>query len=213
MSKKNEEERAATPDRPVWHLNADEGIITRSTGDSEPLELIAKYDVKSGVVEMQEGRGKQRLAVVNFMKGKGHHYTGMGKIGLVEKVAEDAPPKPLKGFKFGEKSPKRVQWMAKYQPQQFVAMWGVIKLQVRTGFRKVECIGVKKDTGDRYLYDKDEPVYEDTTGLDFSIPSLLSGEQRLIAESKTCLTCKAVDSADSGEYDESIDRDDDEDSI
>jgi choline dehydrogenase-like flavoprotein len=96
--------------------------------------------------------------------------------------------------------------MAKYMPETFLVMWGVEQMQVRTGFRKESRIGVREDSGDRYNYVEDVPEYENVQGFDFSVPALISGEQRLIASAKTCLTHAAAEADVSGDYDDSLDQ-------
>ena len=205
MSKgKNDHE--ATPNRPKWIVDSDKGEIRRDTGPGAPIELIAKWDSQTGIVQIEEGKSNYRAAIVNVMKGEnGGHFSSFGEIGKVQEVPKDAPPKPKKAFKHGEKTPQRVEWMAQYMKETFLAMWGVFKMQVRTGYQKVERIGVNEETGDRFKYTEDVPVYEDVPGFDYSIAKLKSGEQRLIAWAKTCLTHKAEESPDLSEYDHDLD--------
>lgn len=197
----------ATPDRPKWVVDAEAGEIRRFTSETDEGELIAKYDAPSGVVELEKGKAGYRLPITNVMKGQnGGHFERFGKIGAEEKAPVKAPAKPNKSFSQGEKTKDRVIWEARYMPETFKGRWGVERLQVRTGFEQVERIRTKQDgTGDRERYMDSVPVYQDVNGLDFEVDKLLSGEQRLIARAKTCITAVAEQSPDLTEYDDSLD--------
>lgn len=205
----------ATDQRPVWEVDADKGEIRRHTGVHAPVQLVAKWDTKTGVVELQEGFSTYRAAVTAVLRAdpKGF-FSVFGKIGEnPEKPKAPLSQKPKKGFRQGEKTPARVEWMAENMPQTFLGMWGVIQMQVRSGYENVERIAIDERTKDRYITNDKVPVYEDVEGFDFSVAKIKAGEQRLIAHAKTCLTIKSEESADLSEYDESLDRPTDEDEI
>lgn len=205
----------ASPDRPKWSVSAEDGEIRRVIKDGTEGELIAKYDAAEGVVEILGGPEKEkqyRLPLINVMKGQnGGHFTRFGKIGVSEEVPADAPPRPKKSFKLGEKSPGRVEWEARYMPQTFIDRWGVERMQIRTAFEEVERVRTKKDgSGDRERYTDRVPQYRDVAGLKFDVDKVISGEQRLIARAKTCLTHVPAQSPDLSEYDDSLDAEDDD---
>lgn len=206
------EEYPASPDRPKWLVDPTAGEIRRTVSDSSPGEVIAKYDAESGVVELPKEHSNYRLSIINVMKGaNGGHFDRFGTIGLDEKAPKDAPPKPKKSYKLGEKSPGRVEWEARHTPQTFLDRWGVDRMQTRTGYESIERIRTKDDgSGDREKYIEKVPVYKDVNHLRFDVDDLLDGKQRLIARAKTILTHIAHESPDLNEYDDSLDQEDDD---
>lgn len=208
----SKEEYKASPDRPKWTVNSEAGEIRRTTNDAVEGDLIAKYDAAEGVVEIQDGYSKYRAALTSVLKGNdGGHFTRFGKIGLIEKAPADAPKRPMKSYKLGEKSPGRVEWEARYMPKTFMDRWGVERMQIRTGYDRVERIRTKDDgSGDRERYMEKVPVYKDVKSLDFDVDEILEGKQRLIARAKTCLTHVAHESPDLNEYDDTLDREGDD---
>ena len=120
-------------------------------------------------------------------------------------VPEGAPPCPKPSRAEGQKNPAIVEWWAKYRPDVFVDIYGVMQMQIRvridTFTRKIR----DRDTGKMIEEPYDVPVYEDVDGFDFSIPKIKTGEHRLIARMKTHLTEKSKDDGGSDAYDDDRD--------
>lgn len=172
--------------------------------DGVDKESVARYDSQKGIVEMLPGKHNYRVAVIRHLNDKGFKYSTVGKIGM-DTDRSKAPPKPKKSRLQGEKTPEVVEWYARYFPEEFLAKYSVRELQIRTRFDEVTERIRDKETGKIQETIKRYPVYEPTDHLNYDIEKLKTGEQRLIADCKTDLTEKLVESMRSDEYDDEKD--------
>jgi hypothetical protein len=172
--------------------------------DGTEKEQVAKYDSKSGVVEMMPEKASYRSRVMAHLNDKGHKFSEFGKIGMDLRPA-GLPPKPKKNPRLGDKTPEVVEWYAKHRQEVFIAKFGVRELQVRTHFDEFDRKVRDEETGKDVIIKEKVPVYRTIEGLDYSINSLLTGEQRLIADCQTHLTSKMREDESSEEYDWSLD--------
>lgn len=175
----------------------------RQAGAGE--EMVAKYDQKTGVVELCEGYEHFRTAIIRHINDKGYHFETVGRIGMSIDRSK-APPKPKMSFLEGDKTPGVVEWYAQHFPQEFISRYGVRQLRVRSGFRELRIDVRNKETGQKETHIRQVPVYEPVDHLEYDLGKLKTGEHELIANAKTHLTVTvAADSGSVGDYDESLD--------
>lgn len=179
-------------------------LIIRKERDDE--ESVAKYDEKDGIVEMLPGKEECRQQVLTHLNDKGKKFKECAPIGTnLDEVIDGAPPRPKKSRTQGQKTPKYVEWYAKWRPAVFIMKYKVKQMQIKTGenefVRKVR----NKATGVIENQPYTIPVYEDVDEFDYDIAKLKSGEHRLVAGCKTHLTHVFRDDSQSGEYDDALD--------
>lgn len=189
--------------KPGVEYSVENDRIFRDNGQQK--DQVAKYDPKTGIVEILPEMANYRVRIISHLNDKGHRFTEIGKIGL-EAVPEGIPIKPKKNPRLGDKTPSVVEWYAKYRKEVFVAKFGIRELQVRTGFDTFERKVRDDDTGKYIVIPEQVPIYERVDNLDYSINSLKTGEQRLIADCKTHLTAKMRDTESNSEYDWELDK-------
>lgn len=161
---------------------------------------VADYDPKTGLVKMHDRA--YRVPVIRHLNDKGLKYEGLEEDKTP--IAKDAPKKPKKNPRIGDKTPEVVKWYARYQPEAFKARYGVRELQIRTGWNEWT-EEIRNDEGHLVPIQRREPIYETVEGLDYNVNSLMDGSQRLIADRETCITVKMRDGVDSEEEDWSLD--------
>ena len=179
-------------------------LIMRKERDDE--ESVAKYDEKAGIVEMLPGKEQHRTQVLNHINNVSKNFKECAVIGTdLAEIPEDAPPRPKKSRTQGQKTPKYVEWYAKWRKPVFLQKYKVKQFQIRVAEEEHIRIVRNKQTGakeeEKYII----PKYEDEEGFDFSISKLKSGEHRLIAGCKTHLTFVYRDDSQSDEYDDDLD--------
>lgn len=172
--------------------------------DGAEKHQVAKYDPKTGIVEMLPEMANYRTRVVAHLNDKGHKFSEIGKLGM-DLAPTGLPKKPKKNPRLGDKTPAVVKWYAAHRREVFLAKFGIRELQVREGFDVFDRKVRDDDTGEEFTTQERIPRYKTVEGLDYSIEKLESGEQRLIADCKTCLTHKMRDDEASEEYDWSLD--------
>lgn len=175
-----------TARKPTVLYTVEDGRIFRDGGGEK--EQVAKYDPRSGIVELLPEKASYRPAIIRHINDKGHKYTEVGKIGM-DLDLKDLPKKPKMNPRLGDKTPEVIEWYAQHQKEVFLERYGVRELQVRTGFETVER-KIRDEEGKLISIQEKIPQYRTVEGFGYSIQALLTGEQRLIADRQSHITHK-----------------------
>lgn len=182
----------------VYEVDPDKGIINRTQNGT--TEEVAGYDPASGIVTLSDP--KWRLPVIKHLQDKGWLYNGLSE----DALKDDIPPKPRMNPRLGDKTPGVIEWMARYQPREFKARFGVKTLQRRTGYNRWTAKIRDEETGKWIDVQQEEPIYENLPHLNYDVDKLLSGDQRLLADRKSAFTEKLSTELDTENYDWDLDK-------
>jgi len=181
----------------VYNVDQDAGVITRT--DHGTTEEMADYNAETGIVSIREGKLNYKVAIIRHLNDKGWKYTGLTSEAI--ETNENIPKKPRWNPRLGDKTPKYVQWLARYKKAEFIASFNCKQLQHLVGYNEWVAKIRNEDTGVWVDVPQKEPIYENLDGMDYDVNKLISKDQRIIADRKSILTVKLADNENDEMYD------------
>lgn len=187
----------------IYSLEGDGPIQKIFREENEIKVQVAKYDVKTGIVEVEKDYTNYRTRISMFLGDESKKFTEFAPIGT-EIVTKGVPPRPKKNPRLGTKTPAVVEWYAQYQPVIFRSKYGLKSVQRRIRVDEVKT-EIRAESGKMVEHTEYVPIYENVEGLDFDLAAVKRGEQRLIADCKTHITEKLQDGSSDTDGDWDLD--------